>query len=81
MRLTNLPHIQYTEHLAECLIDHGHAILPWRKRWVRKYFIAAKLLQYVDEHIPLKKKLKKALCPMCRKKEKKQLHVPKVQPA
>jgi len=50
MGFTNLPHIQYTGRLAECLIGHGHSILPRRSSPVRKHFSAAELL-HVDEHI------------------------------
>jgi len=54
MGLTNLPRIQYTERFAECLIDHRHAILPWRRRQVKKHCSVAKQLQYVDQHILVK---------------------------
>jgi len=71
MDLTNLPRIQYTERLAESLTDHRHAILPWRSWQVRMDCSVAKLLQYVDEHILVKGKLRRH-CVLCsEKKEKK----------
>jgi len=68
--LTNLPHIQYIELSAEYLIYHGYAILPWINIRVRKHFHAVKLLQYVDEHILVKGKLRRH-CVLCAEKRKK----------
>jgi len=70
MGLPNLPHIQYTERLAECLIDNEHVIKPWRSRRVRKHFSAAKLLQYADEHVLLRGTLKRR-CVVCVEAKKK----------